>query len=81
MHGSYCYMHFVCDGDHCSKGAHETQRKKGRKVAKSSAASSQRVAMEKNMAYELDKPQHRRKGHRGPQQYCQTPNPIYEDLK
>ena len=23
-------MHFVCDGDHCSKGAQETQRKKER---------------------------------------------------
>ncbi|CAI8016798.1 hypothetical protein GBAR_LOCUS10291, partial [Geodia barretti] len=51
-----------------------------RKVAKSSAASSKHVAMEKNMAYELHKPQPQRKGHTGPQQYCQPPNPIYEDL-
>ncbi|CAI8007696.1 hypothetical protein GBAR_LOCUS5341 [Geodia barretti] len=49
-----------------------------RNVAKSSAASSQHVAMEKNMAYELHKPQHRRKDHTAPQQAL---NPIYEDLK
>ncbi|CAI8007693.1 hypothetical protein GBAR_LOCUS5341 [Geodia barretti] len=48
-----------------------------RNVAKSSAASSQHVAMEKNMAYELHKPQHRRKDHTAPQQAL---NPIYEDL-
>jgi hypothetical protein len=54
------------------------KRRERRRVAKSSAASSQHVAMEKNMAYELHKPQPRRKGHNTPQQAL---NPIYEDLK